>query len=66
MLNDQVCLSELENSLWKFAEMSYHVELKTGRCLPYREIPEHWLSRLSTVEEVGAANNSAEQSSVIV
>ncbi len=46
--------------------MSDHVELKSGRFLPYREILEGWLSQLSTVEDVGTANNSAERSSAMV
>ncbi len=46
--------------------MYYEVKLKAWRCLPYREILEYCLSQLSTVEEVSTANNSAEQSSVIV
>ncbi len=45
--------------------MSYHVELKSGRCLPCREIQENWLSQLLSVE-VGTANSSVEQSRFMV
>ncbi len=48
-----------------FAEMSYHVELRSGRCLPHREIMRHWLSQLSTVAELVTAKNSVKRSSVI-
>ncbi len=51
----------MENSFWKFAEISYHVELRSGRCLPHSKILEYWLSQLSTIEEVGTANNSVER-----
>ncbi len=46
--------------------MSYHVEQKSGLCLPYREILEFWLSQLSTVAEVGTANKSVGRPSHVI
>ncbi len=49
---------------WKFAEISYHVELKWGRCQLRLRNPE--LMTMSTVEHLGTASNSVERSNVIV